>query len=75
MPGHETGFHDHDLSSGAVTVVKGSLREERMAWGGGVTARTFGVGDVFDFGAERHPPGRWALRARGRPAAARPPSG
>jgi predicted metal-dependent enzyme (double-stranded beta helix superfamily) len=50
MPGHDTGFHDHDLSSGAVTIVKGSLREERMAWGGGVTARTYGVGDVFDFG-------------------------
>jgi predicted metal-dependent enzyme (double-stranded beta helix superfamily) len=50
MSGHDTGFHDHDLSSGAVTIVKGSLREERMAWGGGVTAQTFGVGEVFDFG-------------------------
>ena len=50
MPGHDTGFHDHDLSSGAVTIVKGQLREERLAWGGGVTAQTYGVGDVFDFG-------------------------
>jgi predicted metal-dependent enzyme (double-stranded beta helix superfamily) len=50
MPGHDTGFHDHDLSSGAVTVVKGRLREERLAWGGGVTAANYEVGDVFDFG-------------------------
>ena len=50
MPGHDTGFHDHDLSSGAVTVVKGRLREERMGWGGGVSSMLYDVGDVFDFG-------------------------
>ncbi|MEA2481547.1 MAG: hypothetical protein QOJ07_3469 [Thermoleophilaceae bacterium] len=49
MPGQDTGFHDHDLSSGAVTVVQGVLREERLAWGGGVSANDYHAGDVFDF--------------------------
>ena len=51
MPGHDTGFHDHDLSSGAVTVVAGSVLEERLRLGTGVTARTFGPGDTFEFSA------------------------
>jgi predicted metal-dependent enzyme (double-stranded beta helix superfamily) len=49
MPGHDTGFHDHDLSSGAVQIVAGTLREERLAWGGGVSAVEISAGDVFDF--------------------------
>ena len=49
MPGHDTGFHDHDLSSGAVTVVQGQLREERLAWAGGVSANVYTAGDTFDF--------------------------
>ena len=49
MPGHDTGFHDHDLSSGAVTIVKGALREDRLGWGGGVSSALYQVGDVFDF--------------------------
>jgi predicted metal-dependent enzyme (double-stranded beta helix superfamily) len=52
MPGHDTGFHDHDLSSGAVTVIDGSVREERLSLGGaGVTAAVYGAGQSFDFGA------------------------
>jgi hypothetical protein len=27
---HDTGFHDHDVSSGAVAVVSGAVREERL---------------------------------------------
>jgi predicted metal-dependent enzyme (double-stranded beta helix superfamily) len=50
MPGHDTGFHDHDLSSGAVTLVKGQLREERLGWGGGVASALYRAGDTFDFG-------------------------
>jgi quercetin dioxygenase-like cupin family protein len=50
MPGHDTGFHDHDLSSGAVTIVKGTLREDRLGWGGGVSSTLYRAGDVFDFG-------------------------
>src|SRR3954465_9906519 len=33
MPGHDTGFHDHDLSSGAVTVLSGAVLEERLGTG------------------------------------------
>jgi predicted metal-dependent enzyme (double-stranded beta helix superfamily) len=50
MPGHDTGFHDHDLSSGAVTLVKGRLREDRLGWGGGVSSALYVAGDTFDFG-------------------------
>jgi predicted metal-dependent enzyme (double-stranded beta helix superfamily) len=50
MPGHDTGFHDHDVSSGAVTVVSGAVREERLGLGiGGVRSRVFVPGETFDF--------------------------
>ena len=31
MDEHDTGFHDHDVSCGAVAVVSGAVREERLA--------------------------------------------
>ncbi|MEA2409816.1 MAG: hypothetical protein QOC77_377 [Thermoleophilaceae bacterium] len=50
MPGHDTGFHDHDLSSGAVTVVAGSVQEERLGIGTLETrSRIYTPGDTFDF--------------------------
>jgi hypothetical protein len=49
MDDHDTGFHDHDLSAGAVHVVEGSVREERLRVGQAPLARTFGQGAVFDF--------------------------
>jgi quercetin dioxygenase-like cupin family protein len=49
MPGHDTGFHDHDHSSGAVTVVSGQVREERIGAGWAVTGKTYGPGEVFPF--------------------------
>jgi predicted metal-dependent enzyme (double-stranded beta helix superfamily) len=49
MPGHDTGFHDHDLSSGAVTVLSGSVREERLHVGAPVTSNVYGSGETFDF--------------------------
>jgi len=49
MDTHDTGFHDHDLSSGAVAVLAGQIREERLRLGGGPLVRTFEPGDVFDF--------------------------
>ena len=49
MPGHDTGFHDHDVSAGAVTVVGGQVREERLLLGGGVSSAVYGPGEVFDF--------------------------
>jgi hypothetical protein len=33
MPGQHTGFHDHDLSSGAVTILSGAVKEERLRLG------------------------------------------
>ncbi len=34
MDDHDTGFHDHDVSAGAVAVVSGAVCEERLALGG-----------------------------------------
>ena len=49
MPGHDTGFHDHDLSSGAVVVAQGAVVEERLRLGGPPDVRRYVPGDVFDF--------------------------
>jgi predicted metal-dependent enzyme (double-stranded beta helix superfamily) len=49
MDEHDTGFHDHDASSGAVTVVEGRLREERLAVGA-PPGRVYGAGETFAFG-------------------------
>jgi quercetin dioxygenase-like cupin family protein len=38
MPGHDTGFHDHDHSAAAITVLEGEITEERLSLGG--TVRT-----------------------------------
>ena len=50
MPGHDTGFHDHDLSFGAVAVLEGGVCEERLILGrSSALARHYGAGDLFDF--------------------------
>lgn len=51
MSGHDTGFHDHDVSSGAVAVVAGDVVEERLVLGGAPLTRRHRAGDVFDFDA------------------------
>ena len=51
---HDTGFHDHDLSAGAVAVAAGAVREERLVLGRPVDApiaRTVEAGASFEFGA------------------------
>jgi predicted metal-dependent enzyme (double-stranded beta helix superfamily) len=51
---HDTGFHDHDLSAGAVAVVAGAVREERLVLGRPVDApitRTASASSAFEFGA------------------------
>lgn len=51
---HDTGFHDHDLSAGAVAVVSGTVREERLVLGRPVdtpVARLAPAGSSFYFGA------------------------
>jgi predicted metal-dependent enzyme (double-stranded beta helix superfamily) len=49
MSDHDTGFHDHDVSAGAVAVVSGAVREERLAIDGPPRARTAAVGESFHF--------------------------
>jgi predicted metal-dependent enzyme (double-stranded beta helix superfamily) len=50
MPGHDTGFHDHDVSSGAVTVLSGQVLEERLTVGrGGMLASVYSAGHTFEF--------------------------
>src|SRR6478752_3051865 len=44
MEDHDTGFHDHDLSAGAVAVAGGSVREDRLVLGGGRSSRTVQAG-------------------------------
>ena len=36
---HDTGFHDHDVSNGAFSVVRGSLVEERLVLTGSIRRR------------------------------------
>jgi predicted metal-dependent enzyme (double-stranded beta helix superfamily) len=50
MPGHDTGFHDHDESSGAVTVLSGGVCEERLRLGAhGMLETFYSAGETFDF--------------------------
>jgi predicted metal-dependent enzyme (double-stranded beta helix superfamily) len=49
--GNDTGFHDHDVSSGAVAVVEGELIEERLVLGGEPRRLRHGAGETFDFDA------------------------
>jgi predicted metal-dependent enzyme (double-stranded beta helix superfamily) len=66
MDDHDTGFHDHDVSSGAVAVVRGRVREERLRVGSEPSSRVIGHGEIFDFGASdihrvAHEPGEPAV--------------
>jgi predicted metal-dependent enzyme (double-stranded beta helix superfamily) len=49
--GNDTGFHDHDVSSGAVAVVEGELIEERLALVDAPRELRHAAGQVFDFDA------------------------
>jgi hypothetical protein len=51
MNGNDTGFHDHDVSQGAVAVVEGELVEERLRLGAGPTEVRHRAGTTFDFDA------------------------
>jgi hypothetical protein len=50
MEDHDTGFHDHDRSSGGVAVASGAVREDRLALGGAPLTRVVSAGGAFDFG-------------------------
>jgi predicted metal-dependent enzyme (double-stranded beta helix superfamily) len=49
--GNDTGFHDHDVSRGAVAVVEGELIEERLVLGGEPRRFRHRAGEAFDFDA------------------------
>src|SRR5208283_3368199 len=49
MDDHDTGFHDHDESAGAVAVVSGRVREQRLVLAGPPRDCTFSAGQTFGF--------------------------
>jgi predicted metal-dependent enzyme (double-stranded beta helix superfamily) len=51
MDDHDTGFHDHDVSCGALAVAQGAVVEERLALGGPPVRRSMRTGDAIDFAA------------------------
>ncbi len=48
----DTGWHDHDISSGAVRVVRGAVRESSPRIGGEPAARRVTAGASFSFGPD-----------------------
>ena len=51
-PENDTGFHDHDISSGAVAVVSGTLREHNLAIDDEAIETLVEGGQVFSFGPD-----------------------
>ncbi|HEY1538571.1 MAG TPA: cysteine dioxygenase family protein [Solirubrobacteraceae bacterium] len=51
MDDHDTGFHDHDVSCGALAVAQGTVVEERLALGGPPASRRLGAGQALHFAA------------------------
>jgi Cysteine dioxygenase type I len=49
--GNDTGFHDHDVSCGAVAVVEGEIVEERLVVGGPPLRLPRRAGETFGFDA------------------------
>ncbi len=50
--GHDTGWHDHDVSAGAVHVVAGAVVEHNPRLGGDHLVTVMGEGRSFSFGAD-----------------------
>ena len=51
-PANDTGWHDHDISSGAVAVVAGELSENNLTVGAGGVETRIAAGKAFSFGPE-----------------------
>ena len=49
---NDTGWHDHDISSGAVRVVEGALSESCPRIGGKHAVRVITAGNTFSFGPD-----------------------
>jgi quercetin dioxygenase-like cupin family protein len=44
---HDTGFHDHDVSSAAITVIDGHVREDRLRLDRTAREVVYGAGQTF----------------------------
>ena len=51
-PENDTGWHDHDISSGAVAVVAGELVENNLTVASGAMETRIGAGKAYSFGPE-----------------------
>ena len=51
-PQNDTGWHDHDISSGAIAVVQGCLEEQVLTVGAPSTRTALRVGDSYSFGPD-----------------------
>jgi len=51
-PSSDTGWHDHDISSGAVAVARGAVVEHNLAVGADSVSRTVRAGDSLSFGPD-----------------------
>ncbi|WP_422392153.1 cysteine dioxygenase [Nakamurella antarctica] len=51
-PQNDTGWHDHDISSGAVAVTQGTLTEHNLSVSAPSLATAVPAGKVFSFGPE-----------------------
>ena len=51
-PENDTGWHDHDVSSGAVAVVEGELVENNLTLVHGARETRVAAGSVFSFGPD-----------------------
>jgi predicted metal-dependent enzyme (double-stranded beta helix superfamily) len=51
-PGNDTGWHDHDVSSGAVRVVRGTLKESNPRMGGPAVEVLVSAGSAIRFGPD-----------------------
>ena len=51
-PANDTGWHDHDISSGAVAVAQGALVEHNLTVGVPLARTEVGAGLAYSFGAE-----------------------
>jgi hypothetical protein len=51
LPASDTGWHDHDVSGGAVHVIDGTLEEHALRIGGAERSTRYGGGRSFSFGA------------------------
>src|SRR6185503_12926664 len=48
-PSNDTGWHDHDISSGAIAVVQGCLEEQVLTVGAPDNRRAVGAGQSYSF--------------------------